>query len=570
MSLGLELRQASLPGLCPVADAVESLAGMGGEEQRGAVFTRREVVDFVLDLVGYTTNRPLHRLSLLEPSFGGGDFLLPAIKRLLLAWKSAKPEASPLEALKGCIRAVELHGETFDRTCVAVIDCLVEEGIGADDARAISAHWLLRGDFLLSSFPEPFDLVVGNPPYVRQELIPEALLREYRSRYTTMYDRADLYVAFIERSLLLLRAGGALGFICADRWMKNRYGGPLRALVARDFHLKIHIDMSNTSAFHSDVVAYPAITVISREKPGVTRLAFRPAIEASVLSALAADLTAETLQQGQVRELADVASGSEPWIFDSAEQLAIVRRLERDFPLLEDTGCKVGIGVATGADQAFIGPMESLDVEEDRKLPLVMTRDIADGTVQWRGLGVINPFADDGGLVDLARYPRLERYLVARKTQIAGRHCALRDQTKWYRTIDRITPSLAMKPKLLLPDIKGSAHVVYEDGHLYPHHNLYFVTADTWDLHALQAVLLSNVARLFVTSYSTRMRGGFLRFQAQYLRRIRLPQWSEVTAELRNSLSEAAKVKDLAACNHAAIKLYGLTPDEADLLEQVA
>ncbi len=55
--------------------------------------------------------------------------------------------------------------------------------------------------------------------------------------------------------------------------MKNRYGGPLRALVAKDFHLKVHVDMTDTPAFLSDVVAYPAITIITRDKPGVTRLA---------------------------------------------------------------------------------------------------------------------------------------------------------------------------------------------------------------------------------------------------------------------------------------------------------
>ena len=82
MTLNL-LHQASLPGLCPVAAAVESLAGAGGIEARGAVFTRREVVDFILDLTGYTIDQPLHRRRLLEPSFGNGDFLLPAIDRLL-------------------------------------------------------------------------------------------------------------------------------------------------------------------------------------------------------------------------------------------------------------------------------------------------------------------------------------------------------------------------------------------------------------------------------------------------------------------------------------------------------
>jgi hypothetical protein len=432
----------------------------------------------------------------------------------------------------------------------------------------IAHSWLLQDDFLLTEMPDAFDIVVGNPPYVRQEMIPDVLLAEYRSLYTTIYDRADLYIPFIERSLRLLKKGGALGFICADRWMKNRYGGPLRALVAKEFRLKFHIDMTDTPAFHSAVIAYPAVTVITRESAGSTRIAHKPEIDSVALGHLVEQLTAESLPNGSglVHELAGVAVGTEPWILKSPAQLALVRRLEQELPTLEAAGCKVGIGVATGADQAFIGPFDALDVEDDRKQPLATTRDISNGIVEWRGLGVINPFADEGGLVDLGDYPRLRRYLDARKGEIAGRHCAQKVPANWYRTIDRITPSLTRKPKLLVPDIKGEANVVYEEGKLYPHHNLYFITSEEWDLRALQAVLLSGVARLFVATYSTRMRGGFLRFQAQYLRRIRVPRWADVTEHLRQKLISAATARDLAACNRAACEMYGLSDEEQAVL----
>jgi hypothetical protein len=138
----------------------------------------------------------------------------------------------------------------------------------------------------------------------------------------------------------------------------------------------------------------------------------------------------------------------------------------------------------------------------------------------------------------------------------------------WYRTIDRIFPALTAKPKLLIPDIKGEASIVYEDGKLYPHHNLYFITSDSWDLEALQAVLMSGIARLFVASYSTKMRGGYLRFQAQYLRRIRVPYWKDVSAPVRATLQRSARTKETAACNAAVVKLYGMTQAEALVLNQ--
>ena len=326
--------------------------------------------------------------------------------------------------------------------------------------------------------------------------------------------------------------------------------------------------MVDTRAFHADVIAYPAITIISREAPGATRIAHRPAIDRATLATLADALHEPNLPQdaGTIRELARVPNGAEPWLLESSDQMALIRRLESAFPTLEEVGCKVGIGVATGADKAYIGDFEALDVEPDRKLPLVTTKDIASGEVRWRGQGVVNPFADDGSLVDLREYPRLRHHLEAHREVVMGRHCAQKIPANWYRTIDRITPSHAAKPKLLIPDIKGEAHIVFEEGTLYPHHNLYYVVCDEWDLRALQAVLLSSVTRLFVATYSTKMRGGLLRFQAQYLRRIRLPRWADVSEALRTELSDAAVKRDLQACNRAAFKLYGLSQDERSVV----
>lgn len=559
--------QPALAGFCQITDAVQRLADASGVDERGAVFTRPVVVDFILDLAGYCASEPLWERSLLEPSFGAGNFLFPAVERLLAARKKALADGKKVGSIAGCIRAIELHRKTFDQVGEKLLNILHQAGFSFLDATQLVNAWLVQGDFLLAQLPENFDFVVGNPPYVRQELIPAALLQEYRRRYVTLYDRADIYVPFMERSLGLLAKNGKLSFICADRWMKNRYGAPLRALISRNFHLRAYIDMTGTPAFHSEVMAYPAITLIANEPSGPTRIAAQPAIEAQALKVLARALTSFEASP-LVRELCGVASGEEPWVLHVSEQIDLVRRMEALFPTLEEADCKVGIGVATGADKVYIGLMDALDVEDDRKLPLAMTRDLLTGHIQWRGYGVINPFSDDGPLVDLAKYPRLKRYLEIHREIIASRHVAQKTPANWYRTIDRITPSLAKRPKLLIPDIKGQAQVVFEKGVLYPHHNLYFVVSDTWELRALQAVLLSRLTRLFITTYSTKMRGGFLRFQAQYLRRIRLPRWETVAVPLRERLMQAAVTLDLNACDEAVAELYSLTQQEQEMLTE--
>lgn len=474
--------QPSFEGLCPIRDTVERLASNSGIEQRGAIYTKREVVDFILDLVGYTIDQPLTSFRLLEPSFGNGDFMLPTVERLLTA-AQREPNGLGFEQLAPAIRGIELHRKTFESTRQALGALMIGQGMSGKDTAALLNTWLTQDDFLLCDFDQDFTHAVGNPPYVRQDMIPDVLMGEYRRRYSTIYDRADLYVPFIEQSLRLLGKRGKLGFICADRWMKNRYGKKLRELVSKTYHLAAYIDMVGTSAFHSEVSAYPAITVIERRRPGQTgngtRVFARPEVDRNALASLVREFALPKLKASSViHEIDAIASGGEPWILEDLDALVLVRRLEAQFPRLEEAGCKVGIGVATGADKAFIGDFEGLEVEPCRKLPLVMTKDILEGHVQWGGKGLINPFGDDGKLVRLEDFPKLKRYLQERYQQIARRHVAKKAPHNWYRTIDHIDPALADREKLLIPDIKGDASIVYESGKLYPHHNLYFITAD--------------------------------------------------------------------------------------------
>ncbi len=554
-------------GLCPVEKALEHLS-QAEPEERGAVFTRREVVEFILDLVGYIPDRPLWKMQILEPSCGAGDFLLVLIDRLLDAWKQQHTPGSVGQLLP-CIQAVEIHSATFEKIRTKVLEKLKEAGVGHSDSNMLVDCWLVHGDFLLTNFSSNFDFIVGNPPYVRQESIPNALISEYRARYTTIFDRADLYIPFIERSLSLLSAQGKLGIICADRWVKNRYGGPLRQLVAEHFQLHFYVDMVGTDAFHSNVIAYPAIFVIGREKSGKPRVARRPEISTKALNLLKQEFLDQhsPTKSSLVSEIIQITNGSQPWILEESEQLTLVRRLEREFPTIEDAGCKVGIGVATGADRVFIGRFDEIDVEDDRKLPLVMTGDIQTGDVRWQGLGVINPFSDSGGLVDLSNFPRLSQYLDIHKQVLMKRHVSRKSPANWYRTIDRIYPELAATPKLLIPDIKGEAHIVFENGRFYPHHNLYFVTSQEWELQALRVILMSGIARLFVSAYSTRMRGGYLRFQAQYLRRIRIPLRSNVPNATIKVLTDAYTENDTETCIRAVADIYRLSSEECTILE---
>lgn len=560
-------------GRAPELDAAISSMAEQCETGRGAVFTRPEVVQVLLDLSGYTADRPLHRLRLLEPSFGTGDFLIQAVRRLWEAY--VHNGGTPQEAvvgLRNAILGVELHHATFELTSQRLSEQLTQWGLSVQDVHALRASWLVRDDFLLTRLDGQFDFVVGNPPYVRQERIPNVLLSEYRRRFATLYDRADLYIPFFERGLDLLSSHGVLGYICANRWLKNRYGGPLRKKISDGYWLKYFIDMEQANAFHSEVIAYPAITVIQRATPtgAVTRLTRASMATTPSLPIIAKALLGNTNDPTLVQEIEIDGSGSAPLLLDDLPRIALLRRIERNFPTLEQAACKIGIGVATGCDQVFIDAIDALPVEPERKLPLVMARDLVDGNIHWGGKAMLNPFDESGQLVDLDAFPLFADYLKAHREMVSGRNVAQRNPASWYRTIDRIQPGLLQTPKLLVPDIKGKGVFVIDEGRYYPHHNLYFITSNEWDLRALQTVLRSSLTLMTVATYCTRMAGGFLRFQAQYLRRIRLPHWRNVSEQVRKHLIAACSTNVQDAIDNPVFELYGLNAVEARRSREIA
>jgi hypothetical protein len=273
---------------------------------------------------------------------------------------------------------------------------------------------------------------------------------------------------------------------------------------------------------------------------------------------------------GLVEQIMLDAGGSAPLLLDDIPRLALLRRIEQGYPTLEQAGCRVGIGVATGCDRVYIDAMDALPVEPERKLPLVMARDLVGGEIKWGGRGVLNPFDDSGRLVPLEEFPRFERYLQSHREVVASRNVAKRNSRGWYRTIDRIQPGLLETPKLLVPDIKGEGVFVVDEGKYYPHHNLYFITSDKWDLHALQTVLRSSLTLMTMATYCTRMAGGFLRFQAQYLRRIRLPHWHVISDEMRSTLIAAGSSRAQHEVDRPVFELFGLSTDEAERVREIA
>jgi len=348
----------------------------------------------------------------------------------------------------------------------------------------------------------------------------------------------------------------------------------LRALVASEYVVATVVVMHSADAFEDTVSAYPAITVLRNGSQGPARV-----VETADGFDETDGLTVARWFAGS-REIAPTGgrfdagtlerwfTGSSHWPLGSPGTLKLIADLEERFPPLEDwrTGTRVGIGVATGCDDVLV--MEPAPVvESSRLLPMLTAHDISRGTPDWGGSFLVTPW-EDGQLVELDDYPGLACYLQSHGARIKQRHVARNRPESWYRTIDRVDPELQTRPKLLLPDLKSTAHPVLDTGGFYPHHNLYYVVSDKWDLEVLGGLLLSDIANLFVGAYCVKMRGGTYRFQAQYLRKIRVPAPDSIDAASASALAVAFRCRDRAAATALAAELYGIS--RSNLLAAVA
>jgi len=531
----------------------------------GEMFTRRWVVEMILDLCGYMSTRDLAAMRLVDPACGDGAFVLPVLDRLI---ESCQISGRPLTDLKDAVRAFDLQSRHVATLRPLVESRLAVAGMSNPEATAIAELWIAHGDFLrLWHEPETVDFVVGNPPYIRPEDLTAELLEQYRATCRTMSGRADIYIGFFEFGLRLLAHEGVVGFICADRWMRNAYGHKLREFISTRFSVEAVIEMHDVDAFAEEVAAYPAVTVIKHRVQHPPMIATTTAAFDSEAATAVVRWSQENTEAGEpallpartaVARLPRWFEGGASWPTGSPERLQLLEQLEDRFDVIETGSTRISIGVATGADSVFITDDPAV-AETDRLVPLLMTTDIASGKVDWQGRYLLNPWAGPGQLVDLNDHPRLRRHFEAHRGELERRYVARKNGSDWYRTIDPVHSDLIPQPKLLFPDMKMASHPVLDEGGFYPHHNLYYVTSTEWDLSVLGGLLLSGVAQFFIESYAVRMRGGTLRFQAQYLRRIRVPSPASLNPPMRAALAAAFLARDTPRATSLALAAYGIS-----------
>ncbi|MCU0427393.1 MAG: N-6 DNA methylase [Candidatus Kapabacteria bacterium] len=405
-----------------------------------------------------------------------------------------------------------------------------------------------------AAFPEViqqggFDVIVGNPPYVRQELLPEAMKAFLAKNYTVAHGSADLYAYFMERSVNLLKNGGLYSIIVANKWMRASYGEPLRRWIKTQ-SLEEIVDFGDLPVFE-DAIAYPCVL---RVRKGAPQEEFRAAnITTLDFESLAAEVE-RTRFAVSVAQLQD-----EGWSLANKAVSDVLAKLRAaGTPLGEYVQGKIYRGVLTGLNEAFVvdAATRARLIAEDPRSADVLKPFLAGRDVKRYATPEVENyliFARRG--IDIAQYPTIERHLSQFKDQLMpkprdwqgaewqGRKAG---SYKWYELQDAVDYFAEFeKPKIIVPAIVQSASYLVDSSGFYSNDKTSIIGVDD---KALLAVLNSKATDFFMHSIAATKQGGFYEYKPMYLVQLPIPP-------ITNAEALTAHVETMIATNKALADL---------------
>ncbi len=211
-----------------------------------------------------------------------------------------------------------------------------------------------------------FDAIIGNPPYVRQELLGEGIKRALKASYRAFDGVADLYIYFYEQGLHLLRPGGRLGYVVTNKWLKAGYAENLRGLFAEDAWLEFVADFGHARHFFPDADVFPSVLVV--RKPGPPQ----SAPDNAEICVIPRDAVPKRGLAGSVAEatfpLPRAMFTRESWVLEPKQVMDLLEKIRcSGVQLSEFAGVRPINGIKTGLNEAFLidAPTRERIIQED-------------------------------------------------------------------------------------------------------------------------------------------------------------------------------------------------------------
>jgi methylase of polypeptide subunit release factors len=268
------------------------------EERRklGEFYTPDQIIDHILDQVGYTIDSEIEGKDVLDPACGSGSFLVKAINRLIKRYETKglsskvilknaighiygfdiNPFACHIAEMNLLFQCIDLYVKAksedadfklprFNIYQTNSLELPSNQKILWQYTDYLVTNFLEEKDHINQLKTKKFDFVIGNPPYVPVQRLPLEFVDYLKKNYKTPFKRMDLYVPFMERGLSMLNSDGIFGIIVSDQFLNATYGEKLRKFITDNFALRYILDFRDVPVF-PELTNYPLILVLSKQK----------------------------------------------------------------------------------------------------------------------------------------------------------------------------------------------------------------------------------------------------------------------------------------------------------------
>ncbi|EAJ3726978.1 class I SAM-dependent DNA methyltransferase [Campylobacter coli] len=438
-----------------------------------------------------------------------------------------------------------------------------------------------------------FDLIIGNPPYIRQEELKE-LKSHLAKNYKVYKGTSDIYTYFYELGFNVLKDNGVLSYITSNKYTRAGYGEALREFLLKNVKVLEYTDLNGIKVFDSATVD-TSILCFEKSKSKDNKFKYL-ALSNEILKTCAYDI-------GLYKDFAEFSQNSlskESFTFSDENTSALKAKIERiGTPLKEWQGLNIYRGILTGYNEAFIITTEKRneilanckdEAEKERTAKLIRKmlrgRDIKRYSYEWAGLWVINThngYKNQNGekveVINIEYYPSLKKHFDEFYPQLEKRtdkgltpynlrNCAYLDEFE--------------KEKIVWNPVSGEYLFSYIKEHIFFNNSLFMMTLDVFSLKYILAFMNSNCYKWLITLKTNLIQTGSYAYGAKdKIERLPIPKINSKNEKLANELinlvEEILKAKEQDKnvntqelenkINSLVYKLYNLTEEEIKIIE---
>lgn len=507
-------------------------------------------------------------LRICDPACGSGAFLVAAFKYLKEEYKVVNTRLDELgetgdlvskdlndDILNNNLFGVDINAESVEIARLSLWLATAEKGkkltslknnikqgnsvIHHKSTDKNAFNWDMQG------FTD-FDVVLGNPPYVRQERLSD--IKPYLEKhYQTYHGVADLYTYFFELGLKILRKDGHLGYISSSTFFKTGSGEALRKHLSIEANLKQIVDFGDLQVFEG-VTTYPAILVMSkptrsRKTAPENKLAFW-----NVVANKLDDLKTE-MQSPKWGEMGQHKLALDGWRLEDERLQVLRQKIVRNKPTLKEVYGSPLYGIKTGRNEAFVIDRETRDglIEQDpRSLeiikPFLEGKDLKKWRAEPRDLYLI--FTRRG--IDIEQYPAVKNHLEKYREILEPKPKDFPKDKKWkgrkagtyqwYEIQDAVDYYLSFdEHKIMYAHFQAMPLFHFDTSEVYCNNKGYIIpSADQF----LLGYLNSSVSWFAFTAMTTMVSGGFFEATTQNVTRIPIPKATNTQKQTIATLAE--------------------------------